>query len=245
VPEDGYVKVLDFGLARLLPTASGEDAATLAQQTTPGMIMGTVAYMSPEQACGKSASPPSDVLALGIVLYELATGKHPFTAETLVGYLRAITLETPPPPSRLRPGIPAVVDELILRMLKKDASERPTASEIAQALQEMERHGDTPNLRYGEGETVLLPTGHAGAARADEGFCVAVLPFKWRGGNADVETLSEGLTEDIVTGLSRFSYLRVIARGSTLLYTNQTSDLRAVGKEFQDLVRRVGLPQSH
>jgi serine/threonine protein kinase len=65
VRDDGYVKVLDFGLARLLPTASGEEAATLAQQTMPGMMLGTVAYMSPEQAKGQSAGPPSDVFALG------------------------------------------------------------------------------------------------------------------------------------------------------------------------------------
>src|SRR6478672_7008150 len=64
VRDDGYVKVLDFGLARLLPTASGEDAATLAQQTTPGTVIGTIAYMSPEQASGQSVRPPSDVFAL-------------------------------------------------------------------------------------------------------------------------------------------------------------------------------------
>ena len=229
--EDGYVKVLDFGLARLLPTASGEDAATLALQTTPGMIMGTVAYMSPEQACGQSASPPSDIFALGIVLYELATRQHPFGAETLVGYLHAITLQTPPPPSKLRSGMSAGLDELILRMLKKDASQRPTASEVAQALQEIERRSDSANLRRIESETILLPTARSGATRADEGFWVAVLPFKWRGANAELEALAEGLTEDVVTGLSRFSYLRVIARSSTLRYASDSGDVRAIGKE--------------
>jgi serine/threonine-protein kinase len=69
VRDDGYVKVLDFGLARLLPTQSGEDAATLAQQTIPGMIMGTVAYMSPEQASGQSAGPPSDVFGSAAVAF--------------------------------------------------------------------------------------------------------------------------------------------------------------------------------
>ncbi len=230
VRDDGYVKVLDFGLARLLPSGA-EDAATVAQQTTPGMIMGTVAYMSPEQARGQSASPRSDVFALGIVLYELATGQHPFSAETLVGYLHAITLQTPPPPSRLRPGIPAALDGLILRMLRKDASQRPAAVEVAQAFQELERRGDTTKLTYVESETVLLPTAHAGTTSADEGFWVAVLPFKWRGANADLEALAEGLTEDVVTGLSRFSYLRVIARSTTLRYASHSSDVRAIGKE--------------
>src|SRR6185503_7586476 len=98
--DDGYVKILDFGLARLLPTSEGDTGAfTLAQQTTPGSLVGTVAYMSPEQARGESASPPSDIFALGIVLYELATGQHPFKAETTVGYIHAITLKTPPSPA--------------------------------------------------------------------------------------------------------------------------------------------------
>ena len=146
--DDGYVKVLDFGLARLLPTASGENAATIAQQTMPGMIMGTVAYLSPEQALGQSASPPSDIFALGIVLYELVTGRHPFSAETLVGYLHAITLQTPAPPSQLRTGIPAAFDELILKMLHKEARQRPTAAQVAVALRDLERgtekQGESP-----------------------------------------------------------------------------------------------------
>jgi TolB-like protein/Tfp pilus assembly protein PilF len=233
VREDGYVKVLDFGLARLLPsTASGEEAATLAQQTTPGMIMGTVAYMSPEQARGQSVSYPSDIFALGVVLYELAAGRHPFQADTLVGYLHAITLQTPAPPSRLKPGIPAALDSLILRMLEKDASRRPTASEVAQALQALERGGDAARVQPVESETMMLPSVKSSDAPIAEGFWVAVLPFKWRGANAELEALAEGLSEDIVTGLSRFSYLRVIARGSTLRYTSDSGDVRAIGKEL-------------
>ena len=95
VRDDGYVKMLDFGLARLLPTtASDPEAMTLAQQTTPGTVMGTLAYMSPEQASGQTVGSASDVFALGIVLYELATGSHPFKSETMIGYLHAITSQT-------------------------------------------------------------------------------------------------------------------------------------------------------
>ena len=236
------MKVLDFGLARLLPTGSGEDAATLAKQTMPGVIMGTVAYMSPEQASGQSVGAPSDIFALGIVFYELATGRHPFRAETLVGYLHAITQQAPTPPSRLKPGIPAPLDQLILQMLEKDPGRRPNADEIAAGLLEIERGRDVRNVRAAESETMILPASSSSSASrvvqetrvrttsTDDGFWVAVLPFRSR--NADLEALAEGLSEDIVTGLSRFSYLRVIGRGSTLRYANQTSDLRLVGKEL-------------
>ncbi|MBS1808707.1 MAG: protein kinase [Acidobacteria bacterium] len=238
VRDDGYVKVLDFGLARLNPTRSAErgtrkeEAETLVQQTTPGTVMGTVAYMSPEQARGETVSHPSDIFALGIVLYELATGRHPFQAETLVGYLHAITLQEPLPLTQWKPELPAALNDLIQRMLAKDARQRPTASEVAQALQDIERHGDTVKQRSGDDETMMLPAAAVSAPRADEGFWVAVLPFKWRGANAELEALAEGLSEDIVTGLSRFSYLRVIARGSTLKYTNDSGDVRAIGKEL-------------
>jgi len=237
VREDGYVKVLDFGLARLRPaTENDSEAATLAQQTTPGTVMGTVAYMSPEQASGQSVSHASDIFALGIVLYELATGRHPFKADTLVGYLHAITLQTPAPPQQWQPNLPAALNDLLLRMLAKEASQRPTANEVAQALQAIERGGDAATRRRSdagiENETMMLPSAGSGAAPADEGFWVAVLPFKWRGANAELEALAEGLSEDIVTGLSRFSYLRVIARSSTLRYASDSGDVRAIGKEL-------------
>jgi non-specific serine/threonine protein kinase len=226
VRDDGYVKMLDFGLARLLPTtASDPEAMTLAQQTTPGTVMGTLAYMSPEQASGQTVGSASDVFALGIVLYELATGLHPFKSETMIGYLHAITLQVPPSMTSLKSHLPVALDDLILRMLEKDASSRPAASEVAQALQEIEKYGSSNTLPF------RIIANRPKAAREEEGFWVAVLPFKYRGNNADLEALAEGLSEDIVTGLSRFSYLRVIARGSTLRYANQTTDLRTVGKE--------------
>ena len=227
VRDDGYVKVLDFGLARLLPTTSSDpEAATLAQQTTPGTVMGTLAYMSPEQSSGQTAGSGSDVFALGIVLYELATGHHPFKSETMIGYLHAITSQVPPSMRSIKSDFPPALDDLILRMLEKDVRQRPTAGEVAQALQEIEKYGSSNTLPF------RVAADKPRATREEEGFWVAVLPFKYRGNNADLEALAEGLSEDIVTGLSRFSYLHVIARGSTLRYANQTADLRTVGKEL-------------
>ncbi|MGE0885280.1 MAG: protein kinase [Blastocatellales bacterium] len=231
--DDGYVKVLDFGLARLRPaTENDSEAATLAQQTTPGALLGTVAYMSPEQARGETVSHPSDVFALGIVFYELATGRHPFKAETLVGYLHAITLQEPLPLTQWKPELPAALNALILRMLSKEARQRPTASEVAQTLQDIERRGANVKPQSSEDATMMLPAAPTATTNTDEGFWVAVLPFKWRGANAELEALAEGLSEDIVTGLSRFSYLRVIARGSTLKYANDSGYVRAIGKEL-------------
>ena len=137
--DDGYAKVLDFGLAQLTPHALDTRVETL-QATLPGTLLGTVKYMSPEQVRGTAVSPASDVFALGIVLYELATGLHPFEAETLIGYLHAITGQTPLPPNSLQPEIPAALDALIVGMLEKDARQRPTAGEVADVLHALERH---------------------------------------------------------------------------------------------------------
>ena len=205
VRDDGYVKMLDFGLARLLPTtASDPEAMTLAQQTTPGTVMGTLAYMSPEQASGQTVGSASDVFALGIVLYELATGSHPFKSETMIGYLHAITSQVPPSMTSLKSHLPHALDDLILRMLEKDAISRPTAIEIVQALQEIEKYGTSKTL----------PLRVAGekpkAKRGEEGFWIVVLPFKVRDEDPAVAALADGLSEEIVTGLSRFRYLSVV-----------------------------------
>ncbi|HJQ24034.1 MAG TPA: protein kinase [Blastocatellia bacterium] len=136
VRPDGYVKVLDFGLARLLPATAPD--ASAARQTRSGMVIGTFAYMSPEQARGEAVGHTSDIFSLGIVFYELATGQHPFKAETPVGYLHAITSQTPAPPAGLQPQLPAALNDLILRMLDKEASRRPTAGEVVRALHEIE-----------------------------------------------------------------------------------------------------------
>jgi len=127
---DGYLKLLDFGLARFSDRSAGSALAT-----SPGTLAGTVRYMSPEQARGDAVvSSPSDVFSLGVVLYELATGRHPFAAESAVETMSAIISAAPPDPSRLNPEIPPSFDSLIRRMLHKDPLLRPTACEIGTAL---------------------------------------------------------------------------------------------------------------
>jgi predicted ATPase len=135
---DGFVKVLDFGIARQTPLDASEvtsaQTTEAALPTAPGTLLGTPAYMSPEQVRGEAIGPPVDVFALGVVLYEMATGRRPFAAQTPMGIIAAVVSEQPVPPSRVQPAVSAVLDELVLRMLDKDPARRPTAREVEDAL---------------------------------------------------------------------------------------------------------------
>lgn len=151
VRDDGIVKVLDFGLARQLPTAAAQGAATADTSTDPGTRVGTPLYMSPEQARGEPVGAASDIFSLGIVLYELTTGSHPFAADSDVGVLHSIITQAPVPPSRLNPEIPASLEGLILHMLAKDSRLRPTAVEVEATLTQLHLHITGKPRRPGPG----------------------------------------------------------------------------------------------
>jgi tetratricopeptide (TPR) repeat protein len=122
---DGYVKVLDFGLAR---NVASEEAGTISA-THPGMLVGTLRYMSPEQSRGQTAGPPSDVFALGLVLFEMLSGRHPFHADSNIGVLHGIQSST-----QAASGGGAELDDLLLDMLQKEASSRPVAADVVGRL---------------------------------------------------------------------------------------------------------------
>ena len=132
VREDGYVKVLDFGLARLAPLPAV--TATQDHDTAPSLILGTPRYMSPEQARGETATSASDVFSLGVVLYELATGAHPFESASTLGTIHAITSTPVPSPAGRVPDLPSMLERLLLRMLEKPAARRPAAAEVEAEL---------------------------------------------------------------------------------------------------------------
>ncbi len=132
VRPDGYIKLLDFGLARLHRATINAGSTGIA--TEPGLIVGTVAYMSPEQARGETVAPESDIFAFGTMLYELVTGRHPFMAASQIGTLHALLWETPEPPSLINPEVPRALDQLILETLQKDARLRPGAGEVLYRL---------------------------------------------------------------------------------------------------------------
>ena len=135
VREDGYVKLLDFGLARLLPVPALARTDGMEEgETGPAVIIGTPRYMSPEQARGEPASSASDVFSLGVVLYELATGVHPFEASSALGTLHAIIAGATPRPAAGVRVLPQVLERLLFRMLAKDAEARPLADEVETEL---------------------------------------------------------------------------------------------------------------
>lgn len=138
---DGYVKVLDFGLARVEDPLGSERSTRTNLDTAPGTLLGTTAYMSPEAAQAGVAGPAADVFALGVVLYEMTTGRRPFVAATSIGVLAAIVSEEPVALGRVNPGIPQALEDLVLRMLAKSPERRPSASEAADALAEFQGRG--------------------------------------------------------------------------------------------------------
>ena len=228
VTNDGRVKVLDFGLAKeTRPIRSGDATQTRTAQTEAGVVMGTPSYMSPEQVAGEVVDSRTDIFSLGIVLYEMATGQRPFKGRSSAELVSAILRDTPRDISDVRADLPGDLARVVRRCLEKDPQCRvQTARDVYNDLRELARQPLT---------TVLEPVRLAGetpsgAARANEGFWIAVLPFKYGGGNTDVAALAEGLSEDIVTGLSRFSYLRVIARSSSSRYAHELLDVRSAGK---------------
>ena len=145
VRSDGYAKVLDFGLARVPEVGTSTATTHGGMDTTPGVLLGTMAYMSPELARGSAVGAPADVFAFGITLYEMAAGRRPFVAPTMPAVLTAILIEEPIALSRLNPSIPSALEELVHRMLVKDPELRPTAVEVEEELSRLVSGSSRPS----------------------------------------------------------------------------------------------------
>lgn len=150
VTADRTVKITDFGIARFADEATG----TL---TAAGQIIGSAAYLPPERALGRTAQPASDIYSLGCVLYELLTGRPPFTGATALALVQQHVDAVPIPPVRLRPDIPAPLADYVLLMLDKDPARRPTAEQAATRLLELDTPQERPGIPPQDQPTALLP----------------------------------------------------------------------------------------
>jgi len=219
VRPDGYVKLLDFGLAKLTQTDRIDPVP--GALTEAGLVVGTVGYMSPEQAAGHAPDHRTDIFSLGCVLYEMATGDRPFGGETWMEVLRRTESEDPP---RLREpsGIHAALRPLIEKCLAKDPDERyQHADDLAVDLRRLQQAGRPARP---------APVPATSVSRRRSIPSLAVLPFG--SGDPGEEYLSDGLTEAIINTLSQFPKVRVLARSTAFRFKGRDRDPLDVGREL-------------
>src|SRR5262249_22152669 len=169
VTDDGLVKVLDFGLAKLTEVSESGDDRTLQSQADEGTIVGTVSYMSPEQAEGKKVDARSDIFSFGSVLYEMATGQQAFHGDSKMSTLAAIMNQEPKAISQVVPGIPRDLEKIITRCLRKDPNRRwQGMTDLKVTLEELKEESDSgtltgtpPVVRVGQRPWIWVATAFA------------------------------------------------------------------------------------
>jgi serine/threonine protein kinase/Flp pilus assembly protein TadD len=243
VARSGQAKVLDFGLAKLSailgispdtePSSSTNRSTPIHEETltTPGTSMGTIAYMSPEQARGEILDPRSDLFSFGSVLYEMSTGSQPFRGATSAVIFNAIFNHTPEPASSLNMEIPEAVDSIISKALEKDRDLRyQSAAELRADLKRLKRDMDSGKRNLsGRTASYVVPAG-ASAERAQNS--VAVLYFENLSSAKEDEYLRDGMTEDIITELANIKNLKVFPRPALLPYRDKPVTAPQVGREL-------------
>ena len=246
------IKVLDFGLAKPMATveASPDSEADTEAKTVAGMVMGTIHYMSPEQALGRDIDGRSDIFSLGVVLYELTTGRLPFSGGSPTETIERIANAQPDAIARFNYDVPEKLEHIIRRCLEKDPEDRyQTAKDLLIELNHLKRDFESgavvaPALRSSKrvpwpaltlgaivlvalaGGFLLLP---GDSERIDS---LAVLPFENGSGDPEAEYFSDGVTESIISSLSKLPDVRVISRTSVFRYKGQAIDPETVGREL-------------
>jgi len=223
----GQAKILDFGLAKLSPLVQGASrassasvSATLADSehlTRPGSTIGTVAYMSPEQARGEELDSRSDIFSLGVVLYEMSTGRLPFSGNTSAIVFEAILNRSPASPLRLNAQLSPELAKIIEKALEKNTDARyQTAQQLHEDLKRLKHDSDS---------------GRTAAAKGAE-KSLAVLYFENPGGAKEDEYFRDGITEDIITELSKIKELWVLTRSAVMAFRDKPVTAPQVGREL-------------
>jgi non-specific serine/threonine protein kinase len=215
VSDEGRIKIFDFGIAAIQRTDRTElhSATTAETLALEDSISGTLPYMSPEQIQGKAARQLSDIFSLGIVLYEMITGRRPFRGNTSADIVAAILKDSPPPITSVGPDLPRQLDRILRHCLEKDTRRRiQVILDLQNQLEDLQREIDSPG---------------AGAARS-----VAVLPFADMSPEQDQEYFCDGVAEEIIHALGQVRDLHVVSRTSAFRFKGTSMGSREIGQRL-------------
>jgi serine/threonine protein kinase/cytochrome c-type biogenesis protein CcmH/NrfG len=259
---DGYVKVLDFGIAKLaeeeLPATMPRGEALFLVETNLGAVLGTVRYMSPEQACGERVDKSTDIWSLGVVLYEMLSGHAPFSGDTPQDVMFSILEKEPPPLATYVVHTPAELQQIINRTLRKDREERyRNAHDLLEALKnlrrkleaEFERAAAPLWLRWARSRAALVLVLLAGALALALPFywhrnltispppekSIAVLPLENLSEDKEDAFFADGVQDELLSNLSKIKDLKVISRTSVMQYKSGTK------RNLKEIAQQLGV----